>query len=122
MLKQIYPAIKSVSPESKVLIGGLLLDCDPNNPPTGKTCKASKFLEGIFVGGGAPYFDIVSFHSYVWGGNTTITDENSGNWPNGGQVFGKVNFLRSVMSKYGVNKPLLMTEFAVICGYDAICT
>ena len=70
MLKVIYPAIKSASPNSKVLIGGLLLDCDPNNPPTGKTCKASKFLEGILHNSGAPYFDIVSFHSYVWGGNT----------------------------------------------------
>ena len=50
MLKVAYPAIKSIDPDAKVLIGGLLLDCDPTNPPVDeeKTCKPSKFLEASY--------------------------------------------------------------------------
>jgi hypothetical protein len=31
MLKIVYPAIKSADPQAQVLVGGLLLDCDPVN-------------------------------------------------------------------------------------------
>ncbi|MCK4827856.1 hypothetical protein KA005_69650, partial [bacterium] len=64
MLKVVYPAIKAADPEAKVLIGGLLLDCDPTYPPEGKDCKPGKYLEGILRNGGGEYFDIVSFHGY----------------------------------------------------------
>jgi hypothetical protein len=33
MLKSAYPKIKAANSEAEVLIGGLLLDCDPRNPP-----------------------------------------------------------------------------------------
>ncbi|RMF45718.1 MAG: hypothetical protein D6755_07625, partial [Anaerolineae bacterium] len=32
MLKVVYPAIKAADPQAQVLIGGLLLDCDPADP------------------------------------------------------------------------------------------
>ena len=51
MLKQAYPAIKSTDPEAQVLLGGLLLDCDPTHPPEGKDCQPAKFFEGILHNG-----------------------------------------------------------------------
>ena len=47
MLKVAYPAIKSADPLAQVLIGGLLLDCDPTDPPDGKSCHAAEFFEGV---------------------------------------------------------------------------
>jgi len=33
MLKVVYPVIKEADPESQVVFGGLLLNCDPDDPP-----------------------------------------------------------------------------------------
>ena len=124
MLKIVYPAIKSADPEAKVLLGGLLLDCDPNLPPEGKDCSSGNFLEGVLLNGGGDYFDIVSFHGYTpYFGPTTgfpyalYMDENSPSWQHlGGVVVGKINFIRQVMDKYGVEKPLFHTEGALMCA------
>jgi hypothetical protein len=127
MLKVAYPAIKSVDPDAKVLIGGLLLDCDPTNPPAGKTCKPGKFLEGILRNSGGNYFDIVSFHGYP---NYAIYqdpnklypqylyyDEHHEYWVNrGGIVLGKINFLNEVMASRGVSKPIIASEAALTCS------
>src|SRR5512145_713220 len=50
MLKVAYPKIKAADPEAQVLTGGLLLDCDPVNPPenlqipgTPKNCTSARF-------------------------------------------------------------------------------
>jgi len=51
LLKWAYPAIKQANPRAQVLIGGLLLDCDPNNPPPNKDCKSGRFLQGILANG-----------------------------------------------------------------------
>jgi hypothetical protein len=108
MLKAAYP-------------GGLLLDCDPDNPPAGKTCKASKFLEGILVNGGGNYFDIVNYHGYAFysasAAETALYyDENHPGWAaRGGVVLGKLDFIREVMAQYGVNKPVMLTEASLIC-------
>ncbi len=71
MLKVVYPRVKAANPEVQVLLGGLLLDCDPANPPetspgSGKVkdCSSGRFLEGILQAGGGAYFDAVSFHAY----------------------------------------------------------
>ncbi len=124
MLKVAYSAVKSVNPTNKVVIGGLLLDCDPDQPPPEghTTCKSADFFEGILENGRGSNFDIVGFHSYVY---TTdyyqrIYDEDAPNWEaRGGQIVGKVNFLREVMTRYGVNKPLLMTELAMVGAQNA---
>jgi hypothetical protein len=116
MLKVVYPAIKTADPEAKVLIGGLLLDCDPTNPPGGKTCNSSRYFEGILHNEGANYFDIVSFHGYPYYDGTQIMDEGFPGWDSrGGVVAGKVDFLREVMRRYDIVKPIFHTEGALIC-------
>jgi hypothetical protein len=128
MLKVAYPAIKSIDPNAKVLIGGLLLDCDPTHPPVdeGKTCKPGKFLEGILHNGGGSYFDIVGFHGYPYYAvykdpNKTYpqylyNDEHHKYWiDRGGVVLGKIDFLREVMDNYGVSKPIIASEAALLC-------
>jgi hypothetical protein len=116
MLKVVYPAIKAADPQAQVLIGGLLMDCDPIHPPAGNDCKPSKFFEGILRNGGASYFDIVNFHGYPPYNGTLQQDEHFPSWEAmGGVVLGKVNFLKEIMSKYGVNKPIMHTEGSLIC-------
>ena len=114
MLKRAYPAVKAASPTSQVVIGGLLLDCDPTNPPPHKDCSPGKFFEGILRNQGANYFDIVAFHSYLYEVDNKILDEDNPSWSaRGGQIVGKANFLRSVMQRFGVNKPLFLSELAM---------
>jgi len=116
MLKVAYPAIKRAHPRAQVVLGGLLLDCDPTNPPAEKSCKPAKFLEGILRNGGGDYFDVVSFHGYPPYDGSLQLDEGYPAWETrGGVVLGKVDFLREVMAAYGVDKPLLHTEGSLIC-------
>jgi hypothetical protein len=130
MLKAVYPAIKEADPEAQVLIGGLLLDCDPVNlpetrPGSGvlKDCTPSRFLEGILQAGGGEFFDGVSFHAY------DLYDPTSGyfgnpNWHSGYTLSGltpvlvpKIRYLKSVLATYGQsNKYLINTETSLLCG------
>lgn len=117
MLKVVYPAIKSADPEAQVLNGGLLLDCDPTHPPQGKDCKPGLFFKGILEGGGADYFDILSFHGYSLYNGSWYNAELSGTWlPRGGSVIGKVSYLREVMNQYQVDKPIFQTEGSLTCS------
>jgi hypothetical protein len=120
MLKVAYPAIKAADPQAQVLIGGLLLDCDPDHPPPGKDCKISKFLEGILEAGAGPYFDIVSFHAYSYYGGAWGQMWN-GNWPGAVTAIPeKTAFLRGVLNRYGYgDKELINTESALLCGADS---
>ena len=124
MLKVAYPAIKRADPNAKVLIGGLLMDCDPTNPPVGKDCAATKFFEGILNNQGGNYFDIVSFHIYPGYSQGKVIDETHGNWLARGGIFaGKISYLKEIMAKYGVSKPLMLTEIALGCAeYYTECT
>lgn len=117
MLKAVYPAVKLVDPEAQVLVGGLLLDCDPYFPPEGKDCLPARFLDGILANGGGDYFDIVSFHGYPpYVSNSLSWDWEFPGWKErGGVVVGKIQFLREVMTQYGVDKPLFLTESSLIC-------
>lgn len=130
MLKVVYPSIKAADPQAQVLIGGLLLDCDPVNPPETqpgsgelKNCASSKFLEGILTNGGGDYFDGVSFHAYDYYAATPGKYSNSnwhGAWDTSGPVLiPKTRFIRSVLGSYGYNgKFLVNSEVALICGRD----
>ncbi len=121
MLKVVYPAIKAADPQAQVLNGGLLLDCDPTHPPQGKDCKPALFFKGILAGGGANYFDIVSFHGYPQYSGTWNTAENTGPWqPRGGTVLGKLSYLREIMNEYGVDKPIFLTEGSLTCAESNI--
>ncbi len=116
MLKLASPTIKTADPQAQILIGGLLLDCDPTNPPLGKNCKSSRYLEGILANGGGPYFDIVSYHSYAYYVPGKIW-EDTPNWSVRGGVFeGKISYLREVLANFQVDKPLMLTEVALLCS------
>jgi hypothetical protein len=130
MLKVVYPRIKSADPQAQVLVGGLLLDCDPVMPPeipagSGqiKDCKPATFLEGVLMHGGGEYFDGVAFHAYdyyseVEGQYGNINWHSS--WDTTGPVLtAKTNYLRSLLEEYGYKEKFLMnTEGALICGRD----
>jgi hypothetical protein len=128
MLKVVYPQIKAADPDAQVLVGGLLLDCDPLNPPeapegsgTYKDCSSSRFIEGILKNGGGDYFDGISFHAYDYYFSALGKYGNKG-WHNawnttGPVVSAKANYLRSLLAQYGhPEKYLLNTEVAILCG------
>jgi len=118
MLKVAYPAIKRADPSAQVINGGLLLGCDPNSPSACKAehgVKPSLFLEGILSNGGGDYFDIVAFHAYAnFAGRGEMTNTK---WPGSTtSIPEKVEFLQSVLKKYGYgDKPLMNTEGALLC-------
>jgi len=120
MLKIAYPAIKAADPSAQVLVGGLLLDCDPNNPPAGKDCTMSKFLEGILRAGGGPYFDAVSFHVYTYYGGSLGT-MGTGNWPGSTTAIPqKTSFIWDTLNRFGYgDKALINTEAALLCFTDS---
>lgn len=116
MLKVVYPAIKSADPQANVLNGGLLLDCDPSNPPAGKDCKSALFLKGMLEAGAADYFDILSYHGYPYYHGSWETVETAGTWrARGGYVMGKLAYLREILNAYGVQKPIFLTEGSLTC-------
>jgi hypothetical protein len=124
MLKQVYPAIKLADPEAKVLIGGLLLDCDPDHPiydSLGQPldCAPARFLEGIVSSGGGDYFDAVSYHAYDYFsglGNYSNPNWNASSYSTGPVSIVKDKFVRSVLAKYGyTNKLFINTETALVC-------
>lgn len=130
MLKVVYPAIKSANPNAQVLVGGLLMNCNPNKS---SSCKETKFFEGILRNGGGPFFDGVTFHaydyySYTWGTsyeNNLGTYQNNVNWSSqwnttGPVLIEKTNYLKTILANYGVTgKYLMNTEVALNCR---ICT
>jgi hypothetical protein len=131
MLKVVYPEIKRADPAAQVLVGGLLLDCDPRTPglcagPEGDI--PPKFLEGILRRNGANdggnYFDGVSFHAYDY--YNPIGHYSNRGWNSywnttGPVVTAKARFIKEVLNNYGVTgKFLINTESAIICGgFDA---
>jgi hypothetical protein len=127
MLNIVYPMVKQANPGVTVLVGGLLLDCDPANPPPGKTCQPSNFLKGILTAGAKNSFDGVSFHAYDYY-NPTFDTFGNPNWhsgkfenePNGmlrPVLIKKVAFLEGVLASFNVTGKILMnTEAALLCG------
>ncbi len=129
MLKAVYPAIKAADPDAQVLVGGLNLDCDPDNPPVYppnsrqlKDCTPSLFLEGILSSGGGDYFDGVSFHAYDYYYGDSLF--SNGNWHSNSRTTGpvlinKTKYLDDLLSEYGYeDKYLINTEVALLCGSD----
>lgn len=130
MLNVAYPRIKSVDPQAQVLIGGLLLDCDPRNPPKAsadtdelKDCSPARFLDGILANGGGDYFDGISFHAYDYyefqDGKYSNYNWGSSSSTNGVVSIPKTSFLLERLQAYGVSdKYLLNTESGLVCGSD----
>lgn len=120
MLKVVYPAIKAANSAAQVLVGGLLLDCNPDNNPV--TCDAtpSLYLKGILEAGAGDYFDGVSFHSYDFY-NDQLGKYGNANWQSfsittGPVIKTKTTYLKTLLASYGyTDKFLINTEGAVIC-------
>lgn len=120
MLAAVTPRIKAADPAARVYVGGLLLDCDPANPPAGKDCTPSRYLEGIVRAGGGAHFDGVSFHAYDFYG-FSVGSYGNANWGSASSSTGPVGsakaaFIRQVLAAYGVaGKDLVNTETALLC-------
>jgi hypothetical protein len=130
MLKAVYPAVKAADPEAKLVLGGLLMPCDPRQPGEAGYCPAesdpnfghlaseSRFFEGILQAGGGAYFDYVNFHGFnlyePWL-DSAIQMERHGWWgAKGGQIEGKLDYLREMMSKAKIDKPIFLTEVSLV--------
>ena len=120
MLKQVYPQIKAADPGSQVLVGGLLMDCDPINPPEGKDCQSSLFMEGILRSGGGEFFDGISFHAYdYYSGPSQYYNPNwhSNRETTGPVLIAKARYIRSLLASYQqAGKFLMNTEAGLLCG------
>lgn len=128
MLKAVYPSIKAANPDSQVLLGGLLLDCNPDLAGSCNDKRPAMFLEGILRANAGPFFDGVSFHGYDYyqGSLGKFANANwKSGWNNGGPVVAhKASFIRSKLAAFNVTgKYLINTEAAVIFdgGCDEIC-
>lgn len=123
MLKVVYPAIKEEDPAATVVLGGLLLDCDPDNPPEGKDCGPSRFLEGILQNGGGNFFDVLAYHGYAFWTGLYDWDVEQDAWKQrGGALLGKAEFLDQVLQQYQLSKPILSNEIGLLCwNSDPVC-
>jgi hypothetical protein len=113
LLMRAYPALKAANSQAMLLHGGLLLD-QPYNAQTGAG-RSARFLEGVLAAGAGGSFDLLSFHSYSYYNGT----------PDGtlGAVDWKPAYLRKLLGRYGLSKPLLNTESALLClPASAACT
>jgi hypothetical protein len=123
VLGQVSPQIRAADPQAKIMIGGLLLGCNPNSPPPGDACNHGRYLEGILRAGAAPHFDGVSFHAYDFfaAGNVLGAYVGGANWGNAWNTSGPVlivksQFVKSVLNQFGVHgKFLINTESGVLC-------
>lgn len=115
MLKVVTPAIKSVNPDAKVITGGLLLGI-PNTTDYNHG-KPERFFEGILKSGAAPFFDIVAYHEYIaYTGKEDNLIAGTKEWADyGGMSKGKPTYLRQIMARYHVSKPLILNETALLC-------
>jgi hypothetical protein len=120
-LKAVYPAIKAANPDAQVVFGGLLLDCDPTKSGQTPPCTAGNFLEGALAAGAGDSFDLLAYHSYIyWGPTSSDWDLAAPKWAHrGGALQGKLAFVREVMQRYGVSKPIVMNEGGLLCYRDS---
>jgi hypothetical protein len=136
MLEAVYPKMKAANPLAQVVVGGLLMDCDPSVLPvgTGKGCNVTpqlkhvKFLEGILIYAhagktGKDWFDGISFHAYDYYVPGTPTNVYSNKyWNSTAQTTGptmlrKLEYLKGVLATYNASDKFIMnTEAALLCS------
>ena len=126
LLKEITPAIKRGNPAARVVLGGLLLDCDPGTPGAPGNCAQgheapARFLEGVLKAGGGAYLDAIGFHGYPTSSsaedNPIHTEADFPSWSaRGGVVLGKLRYIQELLKRYGLSKPVLLTESGLICA------
>ncbi|MDY7078543.1 MAG: hypothetical protein SXV54_16630 [Chloroflexota bacterium] len=126
MLKVVYPRVKAADPQAQVMLGGLLLECDPYTMSVGDGCsteqrwKSGFFLEGVMRADGGDYFDVADVHSYAELRPDLPARMHSYYAWSGGQggtgLPEKVAFFRQVMEDYGhADKPVFAGELALKC-------
>jgi hypothetical protein len=122
VLKVVYPrmiqAAQEVNTSIKVVVGGLLMGCNPNIADKCADTQ-SLYLEGILQNGGGNYFDMVAFHAYdfYYSRLGQYGNENWGaRWNESTVIAKKAQFLRDILSRYNTVKPLIVTEAALKCG------
>jgi hypothetical protein len=133
MLGQVYPAVKAANPDAKVVMGGLLLSCDPRKAGSYGYCETDeswkkiqpKFLEGILKYArdhGGNYFDYINFHGYNYFTENLSAIESERLAPlnasifqaNGGQVEGKLDYIHYLFNKYHYSKPIILSEAGLL--------
>ncbi|PKO17661.1 MAG: hypothetical protein CVU39_04045 [Chloroflexi bacterium HGW-Chloroflexi-10] len=129
MLKTVYGSMKRADPNAQVLVGGLLLDCDPalelkNDDNSPKSCLSANFLKGILEAGASNSFDGIAFHAYDYYAGILGQYSNpnfAGSWNTTGPVTSqKAKYLRNVLSQYNASqKYLLNTESGIFCFGDS---
>ena len=96
LLALAHDAISAADPDATIIFGGLALeklDGDPFNV---------SFLEQVLEAGGADHFDWMNFHYYP---------AFSYRWDRyGAGVQGKASYVREVMEKAGIEKPVICSE------------
>jgi len=132
MLKVVCLVIKEADPEAKVLFGGLLLNCNPDDPPEThpgsgdiKECKSSRYLEGALENEGGDYFEGVSFHAddyYLNALGHYGNDNWRSSWRSTGlSLIAKGKFIRDILREYGyTDKFLVISEGALLCGSTGV--
>ncbi len=132
MLRAVAPAIRREDPGARIWIGGLLLS-SPGIDEGPSRGSPGKFLEGVLRAGAADSFDVVAFHAYLpyaeRDGQPILLDYDyafgtapSVSWSSLNAesfVAAKAKYLREVMSRYGVSKPLSLNEIALMCPNDS---
>lgn len=117
MLQAAAPALRRGNPETRVVFGGLLLATSMTTDPS--QGRPERFLEGALRAGAAPYFDILAYHSHVPYMQRPDDDHDTSvfSWWSdlGGWTLGKARFLRDVMARYEVHKPLWLNETSMTC-------
>lgn len=120
MLGVAYRKVKEANPDAFVVVGGLLLDCDPRQPPGGRDCRPSRFFEGILREGSGRNFDGVALHDYEFYGGDLGKYSNY-NWNSSWETTGpslvaKIRYLKDLLDQYQVRgKFLISTENALLC-------
>lgn len=111
MLKQVYPAVKAVNPNAKIVFGGLAYDLFISMDVDGRFDPY--FFDDVIKsdrGNAGPYFDILNFHYYYAFAFRWFSDDNN---PHNDGVIGKANYLRQEYSNLtggAPAKPIILTE------------
>jgi len=127
MLKVVYPRIKEIDPQSQIMMGGLLLECDPYmmSVETGECVSEQRlhsglFLEGVLHAGGGDYFDVLDVHSFA-DLNLDLPSRMHSVYAWSGIYGGtglpeKVEFARQLLREYGFgDKSIFVGEMALRC-------
>lgn len=98
MLCAVYPVIKNITTDVQVVFGGIAYDSFTDEGGS----FYREFIDDVLIHGGGACFDYMNFHYYpvfepTWNAH-------------GNGLTGKTNFLNSVLTQYGVSKPMMVTE------------